>query len=211
MSQILRNVRMASDSVKVDTLRSGSSPDEEKRYSLLDLRKLVAEAELRAHMESELAKATLVKDQEARVAAALRALAESERILSEARERLLADAAPHLMALVMAIARRIVRTELEISGTIQPLVEEMLRQVGQAREVLVRMAPSDLAFLREQGALSELEGGRVRIAGDESIASGGCSVETERGSWDCRIETQLERIEETLRATVADWVDREAA
>jgi flagellar biosynthesis/type III secretory pathway protein FliH len=36
-------------------------------------------------------------------------------------------------------------------------------------------------------------------------------VETERGSWDAQVETQLERIEETLRMTLAEWIDEEAA
>jgi flagellar biosynthesis/type III secretory pathway protein FliH len=83
--------------------------------------------------------------------------------------------------------------------------------VGQAGEILVRVAPADLAYLREAGALPRLEGRRVQLAADESIVPGGCRVEAERGSWDCQIETQLQRIEETLRASIADWMDQEAA
>lgn len=211
MSQILRNVRIVDDSVKLDTMRSGTSPDEEKRFSLLDVRKIVAEAELRAQMEAEVEKSRLLEEQQARVMAAVGALAESERLLSEARERLLADSAPHFMNLVMEAVRRIVRVQTEIPGTIQPLITELLQQVGQAGETLVRVASSDLAYLRESGALSRLEGGRVQIAADESIAPGGCRVDTGRGSWDCQIETQLQRIEETLRASIADWIDQEAA
>lgn len=211
MSQILRNVRIGSDSVKVETMRSASSPDEEKRYSLLDLRKVVAEAELRVRMEAEREKNERSREQEARLADAMGTLAAGERLLREERERLLVESAPHLMTLALEIARRIVRTQLEIPGAVQSLIEEMLQQVGQARDVVLRVAPSDLAFLREHGALSRLEGERIRLAADESMTPGGCFVETERGSWDCRIETQLERIEEALRSTAADWADQEAA
>jgi flagellar biosynthesis/type III secretory pathway protein FliH len=211
MSQILRNVRIIDDSVKLDTMRAGTSPDEEKRFSLLDVRKIVAEAELRAQMEAEVEKSRLLEEQEARVASAVRALAESERLLNEERERLLDDSAPHFMNLVMEVVRRIVRIQTEVPGTIQPLVMELLQQVGQTGETVVRVAPSDLAYLRESGALSRLEGRRVQIAADESIDPGGCCVDTERGSWDCQIETQLQRIEETLRASIADWIDQEAA
>ena len=211
MSQILRNARVIEDSVKLDATRAGTSPDEEKRYSLLDLRKIVAEAELRAQMEAEREKSRLLEQQEARLASAVGALAESERLLNEARERLLVDAAPHFMNLVMEVTRRIVRMQMEVPGTIQPLVTELLQHVGQAGEILVRVAPADLAYLREAGALPRLEGRRVQLAADESIVPGGCRVETERGSWDCQIETQLQRIEETLRASIADWMDQEAA
>ena len=211
MSQILRNARVIEDSVKLDATRAGTSPDEEKRYSLLDLRKIVAEAELRAQMEAEREKSRLLEQQEARLASAVGALAESERLLNEARERLLVDAAPHFMNLVMEVTRRIVRMQMEVPGTIQPLVTELLQHVGQAGEILVRVAPADLAYLREAGALPRLEGRRAQLAADESIVPGGCRVETERGSWDCQIETQLQRIEETLRASIADWMDQEAA
>lgn len=211
MSQILRNARVIEDSVKLDATRAGTSPDEEKRYSLLDLRKIVAETELRAQMEAEREKSRLLEQQEARLASAVGALAESERLLNEARERLLVDAAPHFMNLVMEVTRRIVRMQMEVPGTIQPLVTELLQHVGQAGEILVRVAPADLAYLREAGALPRLEGRRVQLAADESIVPGGCRVETERGSWDCQIETQLQRIEETLRASIADWMDQEAA
>lgn len=211
MSQVLRNARIIHESVKLETMRSGASPDEEKRYSLLDLRRVAAEAELRAQMEAEREKARLLEEQEARVASAVRALAESERRLNEARERLLVDSAPHLMKLVMDVARRIVRIQTEVPGTVQPLVTELLQRIGQMGEVLVRVAPSDLEYLREAGALSSMDGRRVQIAADESVAPGGCRVETERGSWDCQIETQLQRIEETLRATIAEWIDQEAA
>ena len=72
--------------------------------------------------------------------------------------------------------------QMEVPGTIQPLVTELLQHVGQAGEILVRVAPADLAYLREAGALPRLEGRRAQLAADESIVPGGCRVETERGS-----------------------------
>ena len=212
MSAILRNVRIGKEAVKVEPLRGiGIPPEEAKRYSMVDLRRVAAEAESRARLAAEEQAEQVIQAQEERLTNAMGALEEGERALHEARVRLFREAAPQLMELVLAVVRKIVRTETEVPGTIAPLVEEMLQRVGHGQHALVRLAPADLGFLRQQGVLPESEARGVRFASDERIAPGGCVVETERGSWDAQVETQLERIEEALRATLAEWIDEEAA
>ena len=91
------------------------------------------------------------------------------------------------------------------------IVREILRKVRERERLLVRVAPADLTALEEnraQLALGE-EGATLDLVADERVALGGCLVETTGGTLDGRLETQLQRLIETL--TSARRMQGEAA
>jgi flagellar assembly protein FliH len=130
----------------------------------------------------------------ARLAAATQAATEQARdLVSAAGERVL--------ELAFAIARRVVRTQFTITpDPIVPLVRELLARVASTEQVLVRLSPDDHAFVEERrGALGEAGStDRLRFRADATVPPGGCLLEAEEGTWDGRVDVQLERIERTL-------------
>jgi flagellar biosynthesis/type III secretory pathway protein FliH len=142
------------------------------------------------------------RDLEERTRNAAGDLIEAARELRGARARLLEEAAEEVVELSFAVARRILRREVEADPAVAlPLVRELLQRAAAGTEVTVRLSPRDHAMVAAHDALPEsagLDGVHFRL--DTAIAPGGVLVETAAGGLDGRIETQLELIEEALSA-----------
>jgi len=104
--------------------------------------------------------------------------------------------------LATAMAERIVRREIQQKPEITlALVRESLELAAGSSTVRVLLNPKDHEALqpkagvlvREMGVL-----GACEIVADPAISPGGCRVETDFGTIDQQIETQLKRIEEEL-------------
>ena len=122
--------------------------------------------------------------------------------LRAARARVLEDAADEVVGLAFAVARRVLRREVEADpAAALPLVRELLQRAAAGTQVTVRLSPRDHAMIAGREALPEsagLEGVHFRL--DANITPGGVLVETAAGGLDGTMETQLELIEEALRA-----------
>ena len=84
---------------------------------------------------------------------------------------------------------------------VRAMVQQVLSRAAQEEGVVVRLHPADCAALRNGGkGLFAGKNGRVRVelVADEEVSLGGCIVETSGGSLDARIETQIERVRDTL-------------
>jgi flagellar assembly protein FliH len=106
------------------------------------------------------------------------------------------------VSLACSIARRIIHRELKQQPDL-PLqwVAEALQLCSGSAEITVKLSPSDHATLGGQVARLAEEfypAAPAKIVADETIATGGCRVETEFGSIDQQIETQLDRIAQEL-------------
>ena len=103
-----------------------------------------------------------------------------------------------VIELACALARRIIHRELSHQPDIAlQWIREALELVSGAGEITVRLNPNDVTTLRGQvDALLEACGpaAQARVVADESISVGGCRIETQFGSIDQQIETQLARI-----------------
>jgi flagellar biosynthesis/type III secretory pathway protein FliH len=108
-----------------------------------------------------------------------------------------------LVRLAMAIAERVVRREIERQPEISlAWIRESLELAAGASSVTLRMNPQDLEALGGQVDRLAKELGSLatpRIVPDESIVRGGCSVNTEFGSIDAQIATQIAQIEDELK------------
>ena len=120
-----------------------------------------------------------------------------------AASRARATAAPELRVLAVRIAEKILGRALQLQPeVVLDVAAQALSAAGSARQVLVRCHPDDLAAL-ERGKPRLLERASrshaLALRGDPSIVRGGCIVETELGSIDARLSTQLEAMERALR------------
>ena len=122
--------------------------------------------------------------------------------LENARPGWLAHWERRAVHLATAIAGRILRRKLPAMPEVTiALVREALELAAGASQVRVLMNPEDFALLRGQverltAEIAKL--GSAEVLADESIARGGCRVETLHGSLDQGFEAQLARIEEEL-------------
>lgn len=85
---------------------------------------------------------------------------------------------------------------------VRALVHEAAQHAAGAQQVTVRLHPADLAALQAAGGLDMA----AQWAADKSIELGGCVVETDGGTLDARLETQVERLRATLLAARAAGV-----
>lgn len=88
---------------------------------------------------------------------------------------------------------------------IRALVHEAVEHAAGAQRVTVRLHPGDLATLQSAGSLEPalVSGASVQWAADKSIELGGCVVETDGGTLDARLETQVGRLRAALLAARA--------
>jgi flagellar biosynthesis/type III secretory pathway protein FliH len=125
----------------------------------------------------------------------------SEKIIEAefGREKILNEAEPQIIRMVMDIAEKVIGREVE-KGAIVDIVKQAISQ-AVGRKVTVRINPQDVPAMkeREKDLMTALDGTQtVSIKEDEQIPPGGCVVETEKGAVDARLETQLEAIKKAL-------------
>ena len=133
------------------------------------------------------------------------ARAEANALLVKARierEKIIASAEPQLVALGRRIAEKIIGRELEVDeSVIVDVVRGAIATVRQQSEIIIRANPEDLEALEagRQDLISVLARAKdVTLRGDPEISRGGCVVESELGTIDAQLETQLDVLQRIL-------------
>lgn len=100
-----------------------------------------------------------------------------------------------LVALVVAIARQVVRGELAIRPEqILMVVREAIGTLPTAaRKVRLYLHPDDLSLVRE-GLCDELENAQWTLRDDTTLERGGCRVESDTSRIDASVELRLARV-----------------
>ncbi len=136
-------------------------------------------------------------------------LLEFNQILLEMRERrdmALAEAERDLVRLSVKLAERIIGRDIETDEkTIAEIVAKALETARQHETVTVRVNPNDMRVVQAHRERFD-NAGRVRflsIVADHRVSSGGCVIESEAGTVDARLETQLRVLERALLARAA--------
>lgn len=113
--------------------------------------------------------------------------------------------APQVTQLAMMVARRVLGRELQFAP--EAVVDMVKKTLGekarQRREVTLRVHPEDAVHLREHKAsLAEVlsRSKDIRIVEDEQVPPHGVIIETEAGTIDAKLETQLQALERALQA-----------
>jgi type III secretion protein L len=112
---------------------------------------------------------------------------------------------PQVVALSVKVAEKIIGAELAARPeAIAAVVSQALRTVRHQRDISIRVHPSHVPALegRKAQLLGVLSRARdLMIRGDESMRPGGCVIETELGTLDADLTTQLEILERALGAS----------
>ncbi|HJZ86950.1 MAG TPA: FliH/SctL family protein [Polyangia bacterium] len=107
-----------------------------------------------------------------------------------------------LRRLAVRIASKILGHALELDPTlVVDICAQALRGATEQREIVVRVHPDDLPAIeqaRPQLRAALLKARDFTLRPDAGVGRGGCIVETELGSVDARLETQLAVIENAL-------------
>lgn len=126
---------------------------------------------------------------------ALRAAVQAER------EQFLDGLEPEVVRLSLAVAEKIIRQEVDLHPEIVVgVARAAILQLKEARSARVSAHPSGVDALRRHLAES-LPGGpsEVSIHASPLVGPGGCVVDSDRGSVDARLETQMERVAAALQ------------
>ncbi len=118
------------------------------------------------------------------------------------RQDLLASTEPQLVDLAFAVAQRVLARAVERDReAVVDIASRALEAVRQRVDVRLRVHPDDLASLRdaEPRLIERLARARcIALLSDTSVGRGGVVVETEAGSVDARLATQLAGLRRAL-------------
>ena len=103
------------------------------------------------------------------------------------------------------IAEKIIKSEIEKNTIITQVLQDSLKRVLGANDVIVRLNPSDYdnLFKNENGVNLDDTFAKMKFEKDERIEAGGCLVETEIGSVDARISTQLAELKKHIESNLS--------
>jgi flagellar assembly protein FliH len=98
------------------------------------------------------------------------------------------------------VAEKIVQKEIEDRSIINESVRGAINKIMGANEVRLKLNPLDADELDEKSnkLINNSSFNRIKIDSDERIEKGGCLIETEIGSVDARIATQLDEIKKIM-------------
>lgn len=121
---------------------------------------------------------------------------------SEEREQLMEEARKEIISFGLELAQRIVQRVIQQEeGVCVDQVSEAIRLIGRPTQMRISVSPEDLPVLERAlpGVLQAARlGDDVELIEDPTITRGGCVLSTPEGSIDATIETQLDRIADTL-------------
>lgn len=174
------------------------SANREAARILEEAEEFAAEIRREAQTEAENLKA------EARREGTENALTEFERHLIETREireKVWRETEKDLLRLAVRLAEKIVGREIQKDDkTIVDIISTALQNARQQEKLTVRVNPKDLPTVEREAEKFAL-GGRIQFidfVADPRVASSGCLIESEVGTIDARLETQLRVLERAL-------------
>lgn len=98
------------------------------------------------------------------------------------------------------LAEKILKHELERNSIIKDVLDESIRKVLGANDIVIRLNPADYESIVNDGKTYQLKDtfSKIKFEQDERIEIGGCLVESEIGNADGRISSQLNELRRKL-------------
>lgn len=112
-----------------------------------------------------------------------------------------------LASTAVQLARQVLRSELQVQPeTVAKVAAEAVNAVLlSARQIIVQVNPNDLPLVAE-GAGDVLASRGARLVADETVARGGCRVESDLGAVDARIASRWAQAATAMGSRQA-WAD----
>ncbi len=146
-------------------------------------------AEMRAQSE---VRGTALREEMAQVVA----------LIGVAREALWQRQEAEMVALSFDIARQVVKTEVtQNPEVVRAVIANALRRITDKDNVRVRVSLADAPAVKEarQDLMETVDGLRhLEVIDDRRVGTGGCVIETNAGTIDAKIETQLGEVARAL-------------
>ena len=117
------------------------------------------------------------------------------------RHKLMEDAEPELVRLAIGIAERVLHQQIALDrGVVVEMAKVAIARLVERESVTVRVNPGDLERMREHRDefLSSGDVKNFRVIEDQRVDRGGVVVETDGGTIDARIGTQLNEAKRVL-------------
>jgi len=127
------------------------------------------------------------------------------------KRRIIEELEPQLMTLAIAIAEKVIQTQVERHPSVfRHILEEALNKITDKDSVLIKVNPKDLEFVKSykevyQKELSDFK--RIDIQQDLNIDRGGCVIETKLGFIDSSIATKLDLIQKAFQKILEENQD----
>jgi flagellar assembly protein FliH len=137
--------------------------------------------------------------------AAMAGMLDAMRELLEAtraeRHALLTSAEPELVRLAVGIAERVLHQQIALdTGVVVEMARAAILRIVDRERITVRVNPADIERMREHRdellALGDVK--TMRVIEDQRVDRGGVIVETDAGSIDAKISTQLAEVRKIL-------------
>lgn len=192
---------LARDSIEQDGIIRG-----EVYSASAKARELLQKAQLEAETILQKAKEESAKQRQTGYDAGYQeGLAQTTELLVKARaeqEQFLKSANRDLMDLAFKIAEKIIGKQLEMEPeTIIAIVKQAMQTVRQSKQLTIRVHPEDAKLLKENEEELQETLGRQRILDlveDKKVHRGGCIIESEIGTVEAQLQTQLDRLKKIL-------------
>jgi flagellar assembly protein FliH len=113
------------------------------------------------------------------------------------RETYFSRVEPEIVQLSLAIARKILHREAQMDPLLLTgMVHVALEKLDMGTHVRLRAHPADIHFWKGYFSQGTATVRAPELLGDESLLQGECAIETELGSTQVSLETQLKEIEQ---------------
>lgn len=130
------------------------------------------------------------------------------RELTEAREKFYSNSESEMVELVINVAHVALGDQIEKNPSlIRHVIKNAVRKLQAREEMTIRVNPLDIEEAEKVRAeiIKEVEDiEKVSFKGDPLVSRGGCMLDTNMGSIDARVETQLEAMRESLLTAVEE-------
>lgn len=159
---------------------------------------IAAEARAKAHDEGFAAGREQADREMNEMLVTMRSLVETAR----AQRRVLVEQAePEIVRLALAIAERVLHQQVALDrGVVVEMAKTAIARLIDRETVTIRVNPADLERMREHRddliAIGDVR--NMRVVEDKRVDRGGVVVETDAGTIDARIGTQLEEARKVL-------------
>ena len=190
------------------SLRGGTKQTKEQIISHEALCALEQRAYERGFQEGEVKGKT---DRQQELDQAINRCRELAQSLTRVKQDLVKRCEQSVVRMALALSEKIVRRQLAVDkDNLIAIIREALSRIVDYENIRIRVHPTDHHFVKDsmyrlKDLVDSLE--NLKIEADESIALGGCVVETKFGDIDATIHSQLEAFAEPLQNILNNRID----
>ncbi len=117
------------------------------------------------------------------------------------RHKIIQGAEPEIVKLAVSISERILNAHIDLQpGAVLEMARSAITRLVGRETVTVRVHPSDLELMRENRdrlmSLNDID--NLRLIADQRVDRGGVVIDTESGTIDAKISTQLREVRRLL-------------